>query len=340
MSESRTATAEMITEDLGPIRHIGVCLDQSTIGDRVMGQAVSVARAFDARLTILHVLDCRLRGAKSAPTDLLEWELRRTQAQQYLESIQDNFSTSGLEISCQILEGRPPEEIRDWVSGNDIDLTALASHGGRGRTAWRLASTARKLVEGIAGSVFLVPADQDRATVDGPTYKRILVPLDGSVRAESVLYVAATMAQAHDGELRLLHVVPWPDTSCPTPFDDYEHDLDRRLVERNTRVARAYLGEVEQRLSRSGVRVKTDVAVDEVRGHLLRRIADDHVDLVIFSGHGAGGLAEVPFGSVAGFLLENANVPLLVMRDRTTEVHWTRSNPPAPATLRRPQTGP
>jgi nucleotide-binding universal stress UspA family protein len=57
------------------------------------------------------------------------------------------------------------------------------------------------------------------------------------------------------------------------------------------------------------------VAVDgDVRSVILRRIAEDHVDLVVLSGHGRGGRAELPFGSVASFLLENATAPMLVIR--------------------------
>jgi nucleotide-binding universal stress UspA family protein len=72
--------------------------------------------------------------------------------------------------------------------------------------------------------------------------------------------------------------------------------------------------------------VRTRVTVDgDVRGEILRRIAEDHVDLVVLSGHGRGGRSEHPFGSVASFLLEHATAPLLVVRKPT--VHTTQTLP-------------
>jgi nucleotide-binding universal stress UspA family protein len=68
------------------------------------------------------------------------------------------------------------------------------------------------------------------------------------------------------------------------------------------------------------------VTVDgDVRGEILRRINEDRVDLVVFSGHGRGGRAELPFGSVASYLLEHATAPLLVVRERSA--HTTQTQP-------------
>jgi nucleotide-binding universal stress UspA family protein len=40
-------------------------------------------------------------------------------------------------------------------------------------------------------------------------FRRILVPLDGSARAEQALPIAARLAQASGGSLLLLRVVPY-----------------------------------------------------------------------------------------------------------------------------------
>lgn len=332
MGDSLTATANDLQGDLKPICRIGVCLDQSSVGEQLMSQAMAVAQAFGAKLTIVHALEEPHKGPSITPADLLDWEFRRIQAQRYLESIQADFSTPGLPIDSQILEGRPAERIRDWVGGHDVDLTVLASHGVSGQTEWRLASTARKLVEGIPGSVLLVPSRPCQPHPKDETYNRVLVPLDGSPRAETALNIAATISEAHGAELDLFHVVPEPEKACPALLGDNELDLEQRLVDRNARAARVYLRAIAQRLGQSGVRVRTKVTVGDARREILRRIGQEHADLVVFSGHGGGALGQVPFGSVAGFLLENAIAPLLVVRDRTIEVNWTRPTQKSPST--------
>jgi nucleotide-binding universal stress UspA family protein len=305
-----------------PIRHVVVCVDRSPIGDRIVPHGVALARAFGAKLTVLHALEPPHEGPGAVPTDPLEWEAQRAEAQRHLAAVESEHAASGVPVGIEVLEGRPAEEIRDWVSSQGVDLTVLASHGESGWTEWSLASTARKLIEGISGAVLLVPAQSVQEPVKGElTYQRILVLLDGSPRAESALPLASSVARGHGSELLLLHVVSRPERSCPCPLEEEEEDLDQRLVDRNARAAEVYLTGVQKHVGGDGVRVRTLVAVDgDVRGEILRRIAEDHVDLVVFSGHGRGGRAELPFGSVASFLLEHATAPFLVVRERTTDV--------------------
>lgn len=308
-----------------PICHVGVCLDRSPVGDRIVPHAVAVARAFGARLTVLHALEPPHEGPGATPTDPLEWELRRTEARRHLSAIESKHAVADLAVATEVIEGHPAEEIRDWVSDHGVDLTVLASHGASGWTEWSLASTARKLIEGISGSILLVPA----WSVQEPpkreiVYNRILVPLDGSPRAESALPAALRIARVHESELFLLHVVPRPERSCPCPLEEKDLALEQRLVDRNARAAETYLEGLRERVAVDDLRVRALVAIDgDVRGEILRRIAEIRVDLVVLSGHGNGGRAELPFGSVASFLLENATIPLLVVRERTTPVART-----------------
>jgi nucleotide-binding universal stress UspA family protein len=148
------------TSDAGPqpIRHVGVCLDCSPVGDRIVPHGVAMARAFGAKLTVLQALEPPHEGPKATPTDPLDWEFQRTEARRHLAAVESEHAAADLPVEIEILEGRPAEEIRDWVSSHGVDLTVLAGHGESGWTEWSLASTARKLIEGISGSVLLVPA--------------------------------------------------------------------------------------------------------------------------------------------------------------------------------------
>jgi nucleotide-binding universal stress UspA family protein len=323
-----------------PIHHVGVCLDRSPFGDRIVPHAVALARAFGAKLTILHALEPSAHeDPKAKPTDPLEWELQRTEARRHLLAVESEHAAAELAVASEVLEGRPAEEIRDWVSSHGVDLTVLASHGASGWTEWSLASTARKLIEGISGSVLLVPAWSVQEPPKGEvTYERILALLDGSPRAESALPIVASVARAHGSELLLLHVVPRPEHACPCPLEEEQHDLDQRLVERNARAAEVYLKGVSNRVAGDGVRIRSRVTVDgDVRGEILRRITEDRIDLVVFSGHGRGGRAELPLGSVASFLLEHATAPLLVVRERTSPAARTLPRSRSRSGVRLPQ---
>ncbi len=302
-----------------PIRHVGVCLDRSPMTDRVLPHGIALARAFGARLTVLHALEPPPTQDEGIPIDPLEWEMRRAEARRHLAALEAEHGEPQLPIATELLEGRPPEEIRDWVRSHGVDLTVLCSHGASGWTEWSLASTARKILEGVSGSMLLVPAWSVQAPVKRRiSYRRILVPLDGSPRAESALPIALRLARSHDAELLLLHVVARPECSCPGLLDEEDRDLEQRLVDRNARAAELYLSGLRDHVAREGLRVRILVRVDgDTRGEILRRVTEEHVDLVVASGHGRGARAELPFGSVVAFLLEHATAPVLIVRERS-----------------------
>ncbi len=299
------------------IEHVAVCVDRSPIADRLLPHAAAVARKFMAQLTVLHVLEPRRDDGERAPSDAFEWELRRAEAQIYLEEVSGQEATADLDVRVELVEGRAAEQIRDWVRGHEVDLTVLCSHGASGRTEWSLASTAKKLMEGIEGSLLLVPAwSVQEAPKPEVRYARVLAPLDGSPRAESALPLAVRLARSQRSELVLAHVVPVPELTRTGPLTPEDLDLERRLVERNERVARDYLGRLQARLDDKGLMVRTVLAHDgEVRSGLLRIIEAQRADLVVLSGHGRTGRTELPFGSVTGDLVEHGTTPLLIVRE-------------------------
>jgi nucleotide-binding universal stress UspA family protein len=151
------------------------------------------------------------------------------------------------------------------------------------------------------------------------SYKRILVPLDGSLHAESALPIAAQLAAAHHAKLVLAHVVAAPElmrSGLPTAEDQA---LEHAVIERNESVAREYLAEIRLRLQDPHFEVVTYLSrTGSPREELLRYIHDEAVDLAVQSAHGATGATDRALGSVAAHLVAHARVPLLLTRHRTT----------------------
>jgi len=276
-----------------------------------------MARAFSAALTVLHVLEPQRPNDRPTSTDLLEWEMRRTDARRHLDGLSAEYRSPELVVETELLEGRAAEEICQWVTSHHVDLTVLCSHGRSGWTDWSLASTAKKLIEALSGLTLLVPASALQEPPERELiYERILVPLDASPRAESALPVAAHLARVHGSELVVSHVVPVPELTGPVPLDEEALALERRLVGRNTRVAESYLALVSGRLAGQGLRVRTLLADDDdVRFGLLRGIGEERPDLIVLSGRGRSGRADLSLGSVASFLLEHATAPILIVRE-------------------------
>jgi nucleotide-binding universal stress UspA family protein len=142
------------------------------------------------------------------------------------------------------------------------------------------------------------------------------VPLDGSPRAESALPLAEAHARKHRADLVLVHAVPAPELTSPSPAAEEDLEIEQRLVARNTRVAQAYLGHLRDRLADAEMNVRTLLyGSGDVRVQLLRCITEEHASLVVLSAHGRTGRTEIPFGTIAGHLVEHGTVPLLIVRE-------------------------
>lgn len=297
-------------------RRLAVCLDGSELGERVLPHAFAVARAFGAPLTLIRVLEGGASG--DGPSDPLEWELRRKEAENYLDRVVAGCSDQRAEIRGELIEGAAAEQIYLWAAHHGVDLTVLSSHGSGGLSECRFAGTASKLIERVPGSLLLVPARS--APCEGiARYRKILVPLDGSARAESVLPFATRVAADAEAELVLAHVVPVPELIELGALEAEDLELRDRLVRRNERVANQYLDRVRAHLAESRLAVRATVLRGgDVRGRLIRLIADLAIDLVVLSAHGQTGRADVHCGSVASHLLSHSTSPLLIVRPART----------------------
>jgi len=293
---------------------VAACLDGSEFGERVIPHALAVAKALGSPLTLLRVLESKASGEE--PPDPLSWDIRRRETHDYVSRLARERDGMEVPVGSEVIEGQAAEEICQWTRHHGVGLTVLCTHGARGETEWRLASTARKLVEGAPDSVLLVPASAPRQT-SVARYCRILVPVDGSPRAESVIPLATRIAASQGAELVLAHVVPVPELIETGPLDSETIDLRERLVRRNEHVANEYLDRLRAQLAGCGVSVRALVLRGgDARGRIARLIADEAVDLVVLSAHGRSARADVSLGSVAAHLVAHSNAPLLIVRSR------------------------
>lgn len=143
-------------------------------------------------------------------------------------------------------------------------------------------------------------------------FQRILVPLDGSTRAESAIPVAARLAQASGGSVILLQVVAPPVS--PGKFNVPEAyprvSTDEELAE-----ATEYLKALAQTSTLGGVTTEVQALVGAVAPEILFATQTLHADLIVMWSHGDTGFKRWALGSVAHKLVPHSPVPVLVLRD-------------------------
>jgi len=144
-------------------------------------------------------------------------------------------------------------------------------------------------------------------------YRKILVPLDGSPRAEAILLPVIELACRLSAEVILLQVIePLPSrvTSGATSALAATHIYEL------TTAAEAYLAGIRDQFAAEGVCARMLVLNGPVEEQILAAADREHVDLIAIASHGRGGLALLFYGSVAAALLQRASQPLLMVRSR------------------------
>jgi nucleotide-binding universal stress UspA family protein len=143
-------------------------------------------------------------------------------------------------------------------------------------------------------------------------FQRIMVPLDGSERAERALPVAVRIARAgganRAGTVLTLRVAN-PSASFGSPVAP-----TAELIKAEQEAALAYLREVSQRSELQGVSVSTAVKQETpVADALLAEAQASGCDLIVLCSHGRSGLERWALGSTVQKMLHHSPVPILVL---------------------------
>jgi len=148
-------------------------------------------------------------------------------------------------------------------------------------------------------------------------YDKILVPLDGSIRAEAVLRHVEALALQFKSQVLLLRIV---DLGAPIGAVEPAYlGLRQREMEQEAREARAYLTPLLGQFRAKGIDAHSLVAYGGTVETILDTAESQGVDLIAIASHGRSGLARVVYGSVAAGLLQRASWPLLLIPSRDSQ---------------------
>jgi nucleotide-binding universal stress UspA family protein len=323
--ETFAATADQQHE--GAFRHVLVCLDRSEAAEGALPLATYVAATDRAQLTLVHVLDMPASAETVRATDAIGWEIARSEARRYLEGIGQRVAP--LTRTC-VAEGKSARRIVALAEELHADLIAITTHGEGGGGESYLGGTTEKVLALTEGSILLVPTTPRGDGARIPP-RRILVPLDGARRSESVLPTAVRLARAAEAEIVLAHVVWEPmRTQILSRAEDLE--LARALMDRQEQSAADYLEGVCDGLTVDGVAARAVVRHShDHREALLSLATAEQADLVILCAHGSVCNARRPFGSVTRYLIAHASAPLLVIQDIGDGARLSTPVPSSPA---------
>jgi nucleotide-binding universal stress UspA family protein len=142
-------------------------------------------------------------------------------------------------------------------------------------------------------------------------YKTILVPLDGSKRAEAILPHVEEIARHFAAKIIFMQVVE-SHIITTTPYGAVM--LDTVAFEQETIQAKAYLTSLCNKFREKGIEATQFVEHSSIVETIIAIAAREGADLIAMASHGRGGLSRVFYGSIAAGVLQQVDRPLLLIR--------------------------
>ncbi len=145
-------------------------------------------------------------------------------------------------------------------------------------------------------------------------YKKILVPLDGSKRAEAILPHVKNLALCFKTEVILFIVIE--------PGRLLEHDviigmsIFQEKLDQQIKETESYLASLLEQFREEDIKVQTLIAHGPVVKSILDAAKSENADLLAMASHGRSGLSRTFYGSISAGVLQRIDRPLLLIRSR------------------------
>ena len=257
-----------------------VCLDGSSLAEKILPVARSIAAAKGGKLNLLRVVQDVAELA--AEEDYL-----RDCARQY-----------GAKLVL-LVGADAGAAIAAHLSSRNHATAALTTHG---RTAWSeaiLGSVALRVIREAKRPV-LIFCPIDNAAEAVKRIDNVIVPLDGSALSETIIPYAAEAARCLTAGLCLVQVLP---VAPKLPATYAKRDLNEAayLHTKATAIRKRY-----------GLEAQWEVLHGDAADAICRYIKTMPNALVAMTTHARAGLERVILGSVAGACVRRAATPMLL----------------------------
>lgn len=294
-------------------RVIMVPVDGSAFSREAVFQGLRLARKSGASLRLVRVAPGTTMsgGPDTIALESAAWTLERDDLRTQLYRLATECkSNSNVEIAATVEEGPVADALRGHALRHGVDLIVMATHARHGMARAFLGSVADQLIRETGIPVLVVrPPSLATELIDGPCYKRIIVPLDGSALAERSLQPALALAKIEHAQLTLLRIVAPEKTAAA---ENGAWTAPRRAA--GIDEAERYLAKMRIALVEPGLRIHSAVVVaDDVPRAIAGFAQASDEDLIAIATHGRGGIARAIIGSVADRVMREGLLSMLVV---------------------------
>jgi nucleotide-binding universal stress UspA family protein len=298
-------------------------IDLATGSNEALRYAITLSRAYDAKLFIFHCV--RTSGLGMIGDEAQQILAARDEVTRRVSGLFETdysppvLNASHWEPSICLCEN-PGDAIVSEASKRNADLIVMRSRR-RPHRAALLGSTAEQVCR-TASCPVLVTHAEEREWVKGRNIqlKRVLVAYDFSDFSEFALNYALSFAQEYQAELHLLHVLP------PAMVQEPEISWYPMGQEGAYHIAARRLQKAVPAETHLWCNVRHIVSEGQPYREILNYAESNKIDLICIGAHGAGFGMRTLFGSNVDRVLRQAPCPVLVARPLKPETRVGQSS--------------
>lgn len=284
-----------------------VPLDGSALSESALPLAIGLAKPTGSQLRLIEAVPPTAVPAEAAvPIEPMLDETNR-----YLAGVASRLQQeSGIQVTTLSRYGFPTDAILELAADPAISLIVMSTHGRTGLARTLLGSVAEQVLRLAPVPVFLLRASET-VPVAPASFRRIVVPLDGSVLAHTVLEPVKALARQFGSEIILVEVAPPPEVAVDED-DPYRLPADEEAALMRTR-ASDYLCGVQREVATAGLESRLVVRFGDPAETIVRVTEQVQADAIALSTHGRTGLDRLRHGSVAEDVLRHSSVPVMTL---------------------------
>jgi nucleotide-binding universal stress UspA family protein len=295
-------------------RGIICATDFSDFSNRTIPYGVAIAREFDARLYICHVIDL------SAVTIYGEFQLDpvgqqlriRQEAQEHLAKI------PGLEKANWeplIAIGQPAAEIARLAEEKGIDLVITSTRGRAGLKRLILGSVTQRLMRILTCPLLAVQSPEEGfidKDVSGIRLKKILVGCDFSADSVLGLNYGLSLAQEFEAELHLIHV------SEPPAYREFMSPAEQAQDIVHTDVFKEKLDSLVPAEAHHWCSLQVAVLRGQPHEELVAYAMTQNMDMIVMGVRGYGLMKSLLMGSTTDRVVRRSPCPVLTVSSQVS----------------------
>ena len=293
-------------------------LDGSKLAENVLPYARTLAGALDLRIELLSVVDSMDFARTTHAGHVRDFdpiiEAAVREGEQYLENVARSFT--GSKVTCVVEQGQADQIIIDKAAGDKETLIGMATRGRSGIHRWLMGSVAEKVLRGATNPLLLVRGDEEGKSDGAATLKSIVVPLDGSKLAETVLPRAIDLAKKLGLEIVLTRAYQIPLSAATYAGGDAAYIPNPNALMNVVKdEAGAYLEAKVNELRQNGIeKVSSILLVGSGADEIIDLARTTPDNLIAMCTHGRSGVKRWALGSVTEKVVRHSGDPVLVVR--------------------------